>query len=69
MREFDRPYDIDETKRMLEEPVERGILRKRTVHGLTQYKLLPLDQLAPEALQCMKELGLERAVLDPKYLS
>jgi hypothetical protein len=69
MREFDRPYDIDETKRVLEELVERGIAQKRTVNGVTQYRLLPLDQLAPEALQFMRELGLERAVLDPKYLS
>ncbi len=69
MREFDRPYDIDEIGRVLEELVERGILQKRTVNGVTQYRLLPLDQLAPEALQFMKELGLERDVLDPKYLS
>ena len=59
MSKAEGPHRTEELRAVLEELVKQGILRTRTVNGVTQYQATPENELTPEARLLRLELDLQ----------
>ena len=59
MSKAEAPHRTEEVRAVLEELVKQGIMRTRTVNGVTQYQLTPENELTPEARLLRLELDLQ----------